>query len=79
MKIPYDGPTGSGVLRTGPLKIGDDLTGVFIRGDEALSKADLLEWACRQHNIPDVEGTFMYDLIKLLRSCREQDRTDPGL
>ena len=71
MNIPYDGPIGSGVLRTGPLKIGDDWTGVFIRGDEAMGMADELEMICKRYDVPCGKGSLMRELIILLRSCRE--------
>jgi len=67
MHLPYDGPTGSGVLRTGPLKIGKDRTGVFIRGDEARALADMLELAGDR----GLQGGAVHGLIELLRSCKE--------
>jgi hypothetical protein len=78
VRLEYDGPTGSGVLKTGPLKIGDDWTGVFIRGDEALTKADLLEMLAREHNLPHEKGSFLWRLIELLRSCREVQDSPRG-
>jgi hypothetical protein len=57
-------------VRTGPIQFGtNDWPGVFIRGDEALALADLLE---RTTLRPE-------NFIKLLRSCRIVTGRDAGL
>lgn len=74
MKIDYDGPTGSGHLRTGPLKIGDDWTGIFIRGDEATHMADMLRILIGMGLVDPRytgEDSFLMDLVRLFESCRE--------
>jgi hypothetical protein len=39
-------------VETGPLKFGDDWTGVFIRGDDAMFTADMLRKILEANNSP---------------------------
>lgn len=61
-----------GRVETGPVRVGDDWPGVFIRGDEALAYADDLEHVRRVGLEPGFleSGSRLGALIKLLRSCK---------
>lgn len=62
----------SGTLPSGPLKVGDDWTGYFIRGDEALALAQRARIATTFiENDPLVVFDFLYALADKLESCRE--------
>jgi hypothetical protein len=49
-------------LDSGPLKVGNDWPGVFIRGDEAMGFVTILKSVKIEYNAAD-------ELIKLLESC----------
>jgi len=56
-------------MQTGPLKIGDDWPGIFIRGDEAIALAQ----DCRvvaQLNRLDLSVVVLERIAALLESCR---------
>jgi hypothetical protein len=55
-------------VSSGPIQIGEDWPGVFIRGDEALAKADLIVASQDAGWLP--HGNLLDDVVKLLRSCR---------
>lgn len=59
---------------TGPLKIGDDWTGAFIRGDEALGYANTLRMMATHGTLDPryiQDGSILGRLIRILESCRE--------
>jgi len=58
-------------LETGPLQMGTDWPGVFLRGDEALAMADNLEMMADHFSIPRGEGSLIAGMLTTLRSCRE--------
>jgi hypothetical protein len=61
-------------VETGPLQFGDDWPGVFIRGDNALSDAQMLEMALPY--LPAdawIARSVITGLITTLRSCRVGD------
>jgi hypothetical protein len=51
-------------IETGPLKIGHDWPGVFIRGDEALGFSSALKAMKIQDN------SIIDEIIRLFRECR---------
>lgn len=58
---------------TGPMKFKDDWTGIFIRGDEAITAAMYLEMALESIEDPDlITMAIINSHIKLLRSCDER-------
>lgn len=69
-------------VETGPMKIGDDWTGIFIRGDNALAFAltlrNLLAMAnerAKNGQVDSVEAIYWAQidgLAELLESCREK-------
>ena len=76
-KIEYDGER----IETGPIRIGDDWTGIFMRGDDALPTAMylnyILEYVESRMNTEDnLEDLFAINMlkshIKLLGSCVER-------
>lgn len=57
-------------IDTGPLQIGTDYPGVFIRGDEALGIADMLVQLRQQSRDPLlIKNSLIDELVKTLRSC----------
>lgn len=56
-------------IETGPVKFGDDWTGFFIRGDEAIGIATMLKQVTSVHS-----HKFLYDLADDLITCRESDK-----
>lgn len=61
-------------VETGPLQFGDDWPGIFIRGDNALGDAQMLEMALPY--LPAdawIARSVIEGLIKTLRSCRVGD------
>jgi len=58
-------------VETGPIKFGDDWTGVFIRGDRALNYAQMLEWLAKQVEDP-IQRDSVKGLRELLLSCDER-------
>lgn len=58
-------------IDTGPLQIGDDWPGVFIRGDNALALANAI-LMCRKEGwaMPVNEGSLLDGLLKTLLTCR---------
>ena len=65
-------PENAGRIETGPLKFGDDGTGVFIRGDNAQHAAQVLLSA--MNHIPEDDILLEHNLskfVKLLKSCKE--------
>jgi hypothetical protein len=52
-------------VRTGPLKIGDDWPGVFIRGDEALGYVSAI-----RAGLSPAKGSALDSLLTLLASCK---------
>jgi hypothetical protein len=62
---------------SGPLKIGDDWPGIFMRGDDALSTANTLRTIADHIEDPAVrEGavTFLKELADALYECRVERR-----
>jgi hypothetical protein len=61
-----------GRLETGPIKIGDDWTGIHIRGDDALATAMYLREGLRNSEVSDpILENMILSHIKLLESCVE--------
>lgn len=65
-------------IETGPLQFGDDWPGVFIRGDNALADANMLEAALKYFPMTAETDTWIArrvieGLISTLRSCRVGD------
>lgn len=59
-------------VETGPMQFGTDWPGVFIRGDNALYFAHILELILEKHRSdfhPIMEVATLEGFIKLLRSC----------
>lgn len=59
-------------VETGPMQFGTDWPGVFIRGDNALYLAHILELILERHRSdfhPIMEVATLEGFIKLLRSC----------
>jgi len=57
-----------GSLETGPIRFGDDWPGVFIRGDDALLFAALLDRLLSERDVAEFEGSPKLDeLRKLLK------------
>jgi hypothetical protein len=54
-------------VETGPLKFGDDWTGVFIRGDDAMFTADMLRKILEANNSP------MKRILRYLDAAMEAD------
>ena len=62
----------SAILPTGPLKVGGDWPGYFIRGDEALELARRARTATQLiESDPLTVHDFLYALADRLESCRE--------
>jgi hypothetical protein len=62
-------------VETGPIRFGDDWPGVFIRGDNALAFANVLEQVLRLH-VPEANWTarsMLGGLLSDLRSCSVGD------
>ena len=59
-------------IETGPIQIGDDWPGVFIRGDQALFFAYLLEGSVLPHINEEhqLQISAIKGLIKTLKSCK---------
>lgn len=66
-------PEQFGRVETGPIQFGDDWPGVFIRGDNALVYAHILEQLLYVANPDRLRqlsiGAPMAELIRTLRSC----------
>ena len=59
-------------VETGPLQIGDDWPGVFIRGDNALMHySPAVNEALRlcEDNLPPDKTMALWELLRLLTSC----------
>lgn len=56
-------------ISTGVLQIGKDWPGIFIRGDEALAMASVIELYLVEQGAPIVEHPVIKNLLDLLRSC----------
>jgi hypothetical protein len=54
-------------VETGPLKFGDDWTGVFIRGDDAMFTADMLRKVLQANNSP------LNRVLRYLDAAMEED------
>ena len=68
-RIEHEGPR----LETGPVKFGDDWTGIFIRGDEALAIASILKRM--KFESPEFQfGTYLNGVAEILIACRENDK-----
>jgi hypothetical protein len=63
----------SGNCRTGPLKLGSDWTGYFIRGDDALEIAKRARWLDEVAVDNPLVSTFLCALADSLESCREPE------
>lgn len=59
-------------LETGPHQFGDDWAGVFVRGDQARSWAQLIELYVPEKDRG--EGSVFGGLISTLRSCDQTGR-----
>ena len=71
-EIEYDGDR----VETGPIRIGNDWTGVFIRGDDALPMAMYLRHLLDNYdpklNMEDAHAlSMLYSHLELLESCVE--------
>ena len=67
-------PFPGGRPETGPMQFGVDWPGVFIRGDNALVYAQLLEVVVK--GLPDdmsINGLILTELMQVLRSCSVGD------
>lgn len=64
---------------TGPMRIGDDWTGVFIRGDDAMKYAMTLGQLLRCVKPADFTTSLQWEHVRslrdLLRSCDESTHT----
>ena len=60
---------------TGPMQIGDDWPGVFIRGDNAMAYAMQLEAVLAGHFDPINRGVLQ-GLVSTLRGCDVRKRPD---
>jgi hypothetical protein len=49
-------------LETGPLKVDDDWTGLFIRGDDCIDLAMKIDYLCSKFNGVDISSDFMLDI-----------------
>jgi hypothetical protein len=61
---------------TGPIQFGDDWPGIFIRGDNAMGYANLLEEAAK--HVPQFDGGLIRGLVDTLRSCWIKDPQSPS-
>lgn len=64
-------------VATGPVRLGTDWPGVFIRGDEALALAELIEAAQLDGTTLPCGGNggaLLNRMVDLLKSCRVTDR-----
>lgn len=61
-------------VETGPLKFGNDWTGVFLRGDSAFGYAGVLEALLEHENIDPFFHVQLKSLLKLLQSSDEQPK-----
>lgn len=75
-KVHHEGPR----VETGPLQFGDDWPGIFIRGDNALADAAMLEIALKQLPEPEkddlrfrIARNKLEGYIELLRSCHAEN------
>lgn len=59
-------------IETGSLQFGDDWAGVFIRGDNAVDYANILnEIELKAKNINVINRVNLIRFINLLRSCKQ--------
>lgn len=58
-------------METGPVRFGDDWTGVFIRGDNALFFANAVEIVTRNYDLNFIEKAILERLARTLKSCLE--------
>lgn len=56
-------------VETGTIQFGDDWPGVFLRGDEALYLAHLLELVIEGHEIDPITRLQMSSYAQVLNSC----------
>lgn len=61
-------------LETGPVKFGEDWTGVFIRGDEARLYAHWIGHVLATRKLTVIERGVLEGLIDVLRSSDERNR-----
>jgi len=59
---------------SGPVRFGHDWPGVFIRGDDALMYANVVELIAVFMQYDD--GSLPLALVKLLRSCKVKEKGD---
>lgn len=68
-------------LKTGPLKVDDDWTGLFIRGDDCIDLAMKIDYLCEKFENVDLTKDFMLDIsIQALKGYSEliKDKIDEG-
>lgn len=67
-----EGEAGGKRTETGPLKIGDDWTGYFLRGDTAMGVSITLEHMARMTEpLSPLQRSWCAEWAKRLMSCRE--------
>jgi hypothetical protein len=68
-RVKHEGPR----IKTGPVKVGDDWTGIFIRGDEAIHLATMLRFLTS--NLPPENlHQFCNELSDKLMACYENNK-----
>ena len=68
-------------LETGPLKVDDDWTGLFIRGDDCLDLAMKIDYLCQKFEKVDLKSDFMLDIAsETVKKYSEliKDKIDEG-
>lgn len=61
-------------VETGPIKFGDDWTGVFIRGDNAFNYAITIKGLLNSKNIDPICQMELEGLLEILSSCDEKEQ-----
>jgi hypothetical protein len=69
-RVEHSGPR----IETGPLKIGDDWTGIFIRGDEAIGIASTLKLIIASGLLTEISNRCLDQIADDLMACRENDK-----
>jgi len=70
-------PDGITRMETGPVKFGDDWTGIFLRGDTACPMAFYLQDLCKAYREgvkpAGITLTLVENFAKMLLECREEN------
>lgn len=77
--IETNSPTGSGALKSGPIQIGGDWPGVFIRGDEASGLAHMLRWLISAHEATSGKRlTAFNEFLSWVDASAVREKSDAG-